>query len=98
MRRQPKQRPATRLVKEWPLPPLATLGSAVRARGILLEVRSRLPMATRKLLDIETGSLVLRAPDDDDCDYSDPVDSVTDTLIGIEGLPVIPRGGRGHSN
>ncbi len=80
-----------RLVQQWPISPSATLGSAVRAKGILLEVRARLPFATRKLLDVETGSLVLRVPEDDDYDYHDVVDSVTDTLVGIEDLPVIPR-------
>ncbi len=87
---QPKQRAPTRVVQEWPLPPSATLGSAVRARGILLEVRARLPFAMRKLLDIEAGLLVLRAPDDED-DYHDVVDSVMDILLRIEDLPVIPR-------
>jgi len=63
------------------------LGSAVRARGILLEVRSRLPLAARKLLDIEAGLLVLRVPETD----HDVIEIVAHALSGIENLPVIPR-------
>src|SRR4051812_5126124 len=91
MLRRPKHQPAMRLVQKWPLSPAATLGSAVRARGILLEVRARLPCAMRKLIDIETGALVLRVPADDDDDHRDVLASVTNSVVGIEDLPVIPR-------
>jgi len=88
---RPKHRTPSRLVQEWPLSPAATLGSAVRARGILLEVRARLPYATRKLLDLDTGVLVLSVPEDDNDDYREVIESVTNTIAGIEDLPVIPR-------
>lgn len=42
---------------------MATFGSAVRTRGILLEVRARLSVATRKGLETEAGRLVC-APDE----------------------------------
>jgi hypothetical protein len=61
-----KTPPPTRLVQEWKLSTAATLGSAVRAKGILLEVRAHLSWATRSLVDVETGALTLRVPDDDD--------------------------------
>lgn len=80
-----------RHIQEWPLSPSATLGSAVRAKGILLEVRAHLPFAARKLLAIETGILILRVPECDDDDYRDLVSAVTGFLVGIEDLPVIPR-------
>ena len=91
MLRRLKHRPPTRLVQEWLLSPAATLGSSVRAEGILLEARARLPYASRKLLDLETGALVLRVPEDDDDDHRDVIDSVTKTVVAIEDLPVIPR-------
>jgi hypothetical protein len=48
------------LIGEWPLPPSATLGSSVRAKGIEREVRARLPWAVRKFVKVETGRIVLR--------------------------------------
>lgn len=63
------------------------MGSAVRAKGILLEVRAHLPFAERRLLHVETGALVLRVPEDDPDDHQPTVDAVT----RIEDLPVIPR-------
>jgi hypothetical protein len=56
MPRVPKQKPPTRLIREWSLSPAATLGSAIRARGILLEIRAHLPFKERTLVDIETGT------------------------------------------
>ena len=69
----------------------ATLGSAVRTRGILPEVRAQLSFIERKLVDVETGALVLRVPDDDPDPHAATAAIVTRTLIGIEDLPIIPR-------
>ena len=41
------------LLKTWVLPPAATLGSSVRMKGILLEIRARLPSATKKSLNLD---------------------------------------------
>lgn len=87
--KQPKK--PTKAIAEWDLPSAATLGSAVRARGILLEVRARLSLATRRRLDIEAGQLVLRVPEDDQHSYRDVISIVDTALVGIEDLPVIPR-------
>jgi hypothetical protein len=67
------------------------MGSAVRAKGILLEVRAHLPFAERKFLQVESGALVLRVPEDDPDDHRGTVEAVTRKLAGIEDLPVIPR-------
>lgn len=91
MPRSPKPKPPTRLIQEWPLSPAATMGSAVRAKGILLEVRAQLPFAERRLLHVEAGALVLRVPEDDPDDHQVTAEAVTRKLAGIEGLPVIPR-------
>ena len=87
---KPRQK-QVRLVGQWDLPSAATLGSAVRAKGILLEVRARLALAHRKRLDIEAGLLVLHVPEDDLHDFRDAIEIVANTLRGIEDLPVIPR-------
>ncbi|MBY3413116.1 hypothetical protein HFN87_07420 [Rhizobium laguerreae] len=38
------------LVRTWVLPPAATLGSSIRAKGILLELRAPLPAVSKKSL------------------------------------------------
>lgn len=91
MPRSRKPKPPTKLIQEWPLSPAATMGSAVRARGILLEVRAHLPFAERRLLHVETGALVLRVPKDDPDHHQATAEAVTSKLAGIEDLPVIPR-------
>jgi len=73
------------------LSPAATLGSAVRAKGILLEIRAHLPLAARKQLDLISGALVLRVPEDDADDHSATIDAIAYKLVNIEELPVIPR-------
>jgi hypothetical protein len=90
-KRLKKTSPPTRLVHEWKLPTAVTLGSAVRARGILLEVRAHLSSATKKLVDVETGALALRVPKAVEDNYELVVETVSHTLDGIEDLPVIPR-------
>ncbi|MCO5083823.1 MAG: hypothetical protein M9955_19470 [Rhizobiaceae bacterium] len=91
MPRLPKPKPPTRLIQEWPLSPAATMGSAVRAKGILLEVRAHLPFPERKLLHVESGALVLRVPEDDTDNHEATAEAVTRKLADIEDLPVIPR-------
>lgn len=91
MPRSSKPKATTRLVQRWPLSTAATLGSAVRTRGILLEARAKLPFIERKLVDAETGALVLRVPEDDPDPHAATAAIVTLTLSGIEDLPIIPR-------
>jgi hypothetical protein len=81
----------TKLIEQWPLPSAATLGSAVRAKGILLEVRARLALSARRRVDLEPGGLVLRVPEDSDDDFRDVVEIVAAALRDIEDLPIIPR-------
>ena len=79
------------LSSEWTLPAGATLGSSVRARGILLEVRARLPLTTRKALDIRGATLTLRMSESDQAAFAATAALVSRALEGIEDLPVIPR-------
>uniref|UniRef100_UPI003101A655 hypothetical protein n=1 Tax=Neorhizobium sp. EC2-8 TaxID=3129230 RepID=UPI003101A655 len=89
----PKQKiiVAPALVKTWTLSPAATFGSSVRAKGILLEIRARLPLAVRKSLDISGMSLVLGMVEDSEHEFASTSAAVTRALEGIENLPVIPR-------
>jgi hypothetical protein len=81
----------TRLTKTWALPPAATLGSSVRAKGILLELRARLPLAWRKSLDVNGVHLTLAVPEESEDEYRSAVTVVGRSLETIGSLPVIPR-------
>ncbi|MDG4877507.1 hypothetical protein P9273_20620 [Mesorhizobium sp. WSM4935] len=83
--------PTAKLVAEWPLSTAATLGSSMRARGIFLEMRARLPIALRKLLHIESRVLTLRLPEGSDADAGAASAVVSKAMQNIEELPVIPR-------
>lgn len=91
MASQQKKIEAAQLVEEWVLPPAATLGSSVRAKGILLEIRARMPVALKKSLDIRGGVLVLSMPEPAVDDFRSASAIVSRALKGIETLPVIPR-------
>src|SRR5690606_11466035 len=79
------------LVAEWSLASSATLGSAVRAKGILLEVRARLPLAVRKQVDLLAGVLVLRMPEMEAKAFKSASDKIETVLTTIDDLPIIPR-------
>lgn len=91
MPRSSKPKAPTRLIQRWSLSTAATLGSAVRTRGILLEVRAHLSPVERRLVELEAGALVLRVPEDDPAPYTATAAVVTQSLISIEELPIIPR-------
>ncbi|OCJ04413.1 hypothetical protein A6U87_16395 [Rhizobium sp. AC44/96] len=79
------------LIKEWPLPVEATLGSAVRVKGILQEVRSRLPPIVKKSLDMQSGALILIMPENAKTVFRATSSAVAKALEDIADLPVIPR-------
>jgi hypothetical protein len=82
---------ASELVEEWKLSSAATLGSSVRARGIFLEARARLPSGAKKFLHIEARTLALRMPSDATDEFRMASAIVAKVLEDIESLPVIPR-------
>ncbi|WP_322416038.1 hypothetical protein [Mesorhizobium huakuii] len=83
--------PSKQLIAEWPLSPSATLGSAVRAKGIEREVRARLPWAVRKHVKSETGRVALRLPKSEADAFDATSANISKTLEGVEALPVLPR-------
>ena len=94
MLRQPKtQKPhdPTDLVRDWPLPPAATLGSTVRAKGIGQEVRAQLPWAVKKAVDVAAGTLTLRLAADARAEFDATATKITRVLADIESLPILPR-------
>lgn len=79
------------MIATWPLPVAATLGSAVRAHGLLLEVRSRLPLAYKKSVAVDGTTITLVMPESDKAAFSAVSSIVAKCLDKIEELPVIPR-------
>jgi hypothetical protein len=51
------------LIREWALQIETTLGSGVRVKGILQEIRSRLPPTVRKSLGMQGSALILIMPE-----------------------------------
>lgn len=82
---------AATLIETWTLTTAATLGSSVRAKGILLEIRARLPWSVRKSLDLRGMALVLGMPDGSEEDFRSASAVVAKALEEAESLPVIPR-------
>lgn len=79
------------LLKTWTLSPAATLGSSVRAKGILQEIQSRLPGTTKKSLVLEGRDLTLAMPASDKTAFLAAVAVVSKAMKDVETLPVIPR-------
>lgn len=91
MKALPKVEEAGQLVRAWSLPPAATLGSSVRAAGLFLEIRARLPGAAKKALTIKSREIILRMSENAAEQFAVVSTIVTNKLEGIERLPVIPR-------
>lgn len=79
------------LISEWPLPVTVTLGSAIRVKGILQEIRSRLPSAVRKSLDMQASALTLIMPETSKTAFRAISTAVSTALTDIANLPIIPR-------
>jgi hypothetical protein len=88
-KRKPIEPPA--LIAEWALPAAATLGSMVRTKGIMLEIRAKLPTTARRYLDVRPGLLLLGMPAGADEEFDRLGKTIARSLVGIETLPVIPR-------
>lgn len=86
-----RERNDIELLRTWTLPSKATLGSSVRAHGILLEMRARLPVSSKKSLILEAGELVLAMPAEAKSEFNAAAGIVSAAMTDIENLPVIPR-------
>lgn len=79
------------LMREWQLPVAATLGSAIRVKGILQEIRSRLPPTAKKSLDMEASALILIMPESSKTVFRATSAAVSGALQDVANLPIIPR-------
>ena len=85
-----KTRRPRKIIRTWQLSTAATLGSAVRAKGILLELRARLPYPARKRLTVEASEIALES-EDTGADLPDVTATIAKAPQDIDELPVIPR-------
>lgn len=92
------------LLRTLTLSPAATLGSAVRAKGILQQIQARLPFTAKKTVTLDGSDVVLAMPADDKAAFAASEALVNEVMDEAETLPVIPReiqnpndkGGGGH--
>lgn len=71
------------LMRTWSLTTAATLGSSVRAKGILLELRARLPVSSRKSLVLEGGEIMLAMPPSEKAEFRTAAAIVSETMRDI---------------
>ncbi|TAZ35378.1 hypothetical protein ELH80_13850 [Rhizobium ruizarguesonis] len=79
------------LIRTWTLSPAATMGSAVRAKGILQELRSRVPAVSKKSLALDGSDIILAMPASEKAVFNAAAAVVARAMEGVETLPVIPR-------
>jgi hypothetical protein len=79
------------LLRTWTLSPAATLGSSVRAKGILQEIQARLPATSKKSVVLEGSDLTLVMPVNEKAAFTASVAVINTVMDVVETLPVIPR-------
>ena len=79
------------LFRTWTLPPAATMGSALRSKGILQELQSRLPSASKKSLVLDGSDIILAMPVREKAAFNAAAVVLAKAMEDVENLPVIPR-------
>ncbi|MFB2553621.1 hypothetical protein [Ensifer soli] len=79
------------LIRTWTLSAAITMGSSVRAKGLLQEIQARLPAVSRKAVSLEGVDLVLAMPADARPAFTAAASVVSQAVEEAPSLPVIPR-------
>jgi len=79
------------LIRTWTLSAAVTMGSSVRAKGLLQEIQARLPATSKKAISLEGVDLVLAMPADEKHAFNAAVSVVSKAVEEAPSLPVIPR-------
>jgi hypothetical protein len=79
------------LLKTWTLSSAVTLGSSVRAKGILQEIQARLPANLKKSVALDGNDITLAMPATDKAAFNAAVAVIAKTMSEAHALPVIPR-------
>ncbi|MBX5186326.1 hypothetical protein HJB88_27495 [Rhizobium sp. NZLR5] len=79
------------LIRTWTLSAAVTMGSSVRAKGLLQEIQARLPASSKKAISLEGVDLVLAMPADEKPAFTAAVSVISRAVHEAPSLPVIPR-------
>ncbi|MCJ9670056.1 MULTISPECIES: hypothetical protein [unclassified Neorhizobium] len=79
------------LIRTWTLSAPITMGSSVRAKGLLQAIQARLPTTSKKAISLEGVDLVLAMPADAKAAFNAAASVVSKALDEAPSLPVIPR-------
>ncbi|MCD1266779.1 hypothetical protein B5M44_21270 [Shinella sumterensis] len=79
------------LIRTWTLPVAVTMGSSVRAKGILQEIQARLPAISKKAVMLDGSDLILAMRAEEKAVFNAAVLVVSKALDDAPLLPVIPR-------
>ncbi|AYM09427.1 hypothetical protein [Agrobacterium tumefaciens] len=79
------------LIRTWTLSPAMTLGSSVRAKGIMQEMQARLPATSKKSISLEGNEITLAMPATARNSFDTAAGIVSRVMLEAETLPVIPR-------
>jgi hypothetical protein len=79
------------LIRTWTLPANVTMGSAVRAKGILQEIQARLPIVSKKSISLEGVDLTLAIAASEKSVFNAAAAIVAKVVSEAGALPVIPR-------
>lgn len=79
------------LIRTWTLSSDLTMGSSVRAKGILQELQARLPAISKRAISLEGVDLVLAMAAEEKAAFNAAVSVVIRTMDEAPSLPVIPR-------
>lgn len=79
------------VIKTWTLSAAVTMGSSVRAKGLLQEIQARLPASSKKAISLEGVDLVLAMPADEKPAFNAAVSVISKAVEEAPSLPVIPR-------
>ena len=79
------------LIRTWTLSAAITMGSSVRAKGLLQEIQARLPATSKKAISLEGVDLVLAMAADEKPAFNTAASIVSKAIYEAPSLPVIPR-------
>lgn len=79
------------LIRTWTLPAAVTLGSAVRAKGVLQEIQARLPSSLKKSMTLEGVDLTLTMAAAEKAAFNAAAAVAARVVTDAVSMPVIPR-------
>ncbi|WP_075289333.1 hypothetical protein [Pararhizobium arenae] len=79
------------LIRTWTLSTSVTMGSSVRAKGLLQEIQARLPATSKKAISLDGVDLILAMPAEAKTAFNAAASVISKAVAEGPSLPVIPR-------